>query len=98
MLTPSMRRLSAELPMLRLGLAGLTEAEQALINAALAARASHSRTSWQLAPLGEADAWCVNGSRVQRLPGGVLRILPGLPSGRSVRIHPDEIDWPIAFS
>src|SRR4029079_18915800 len=40
----------------------------------------------------------VTGSRGQRLPGGVLRILPGLPSGRSVRIHPDEIDWPIAFS
>jgi hypothetical protein len=98
MFTPSLRRLSAELPMLRLGLAGFTAAEQALLNAALAARASHSQTRWQLAPLGEADAWCVNGSRVQRLPEGVLRILPGLASGRSLRIHPDEIDWPIAFS
>jgi hypothetical protein len=84
--------------MLRLGLAGFTAAEQALLSAALTARAAHSRTSWQFAPLGEADAWCVNGSRVQSLPGGVLRILPGLPSGRSIRIHPDEIDWPIAFS
>jgi hypothetical protein len=84
--------------MLRLGLAGFTAAEQALLSTALAARASHSQTSWQFAPLGEADAWCVNGSRVQSLPGGVLRILPGLPSGRSIRIHPDEIDWPIAFS
>jgi hypothetical protein len=84
--------------MLRLGLAGFTAAEQALLSAALATRASHSRTSWQLATLGEADAWCVNGSRVQRLPEGVLRILPGLASGRSIRIHPDEIDWPIAFS
>ena len=84
--------------MLRLGLAGFTAAEQAVLSAALAARASHGQTSWQFAPLGEADAWCVNGSRVQSLPGGVLRILPGLPSGRSIRIHPDEIDWPIAFS
>jgi hypothetical protein len=98
MLTPPIRYHSTELPVLRLALAGFTAAEQAFLNAALAARASHSQTSWQLAPLAEADAWCVNGARVQRLPDGVLRILPGLPSGRSMRIHPDEIDWPIAFS
>src|SRR6185369_7208595 len=98
MLTPSLMHPASEFPMLRLGLAGFTAAEQAVISAAFAARAPHSQTSWQLAPLGESDAWCVNGSRVQSLPGGVLRILPGLPSGRSIRIHPGEIDWPIAFS
>jgi len=98
MLAASIRHLPAELPVLRLGLAGFTAAEQSLLGAALTARASHGHINWQLAALGEADAWCVNGSRVQHLADGVLRILPGLPSGRSIRIHPDEIDWPIAFS
>ena len=98
MLTPSVRQHAAEVPVLRLGLAGFAAAEQSLLNLVLASRVSHGRISWQLAALGEADAWCVNGSRVQRLPEGVLRILPGLPSGRPIRIHPDEIDWPIAFS
>jgi hypothetical protein len=98
MLTPSILHQPAELPVLRLGLAGFTAAEQSLLNIVLASRAAHGQISWQLAALGEADAWCVNGSRVQCQADGVLRILPGLPSGRSIRIHPDEIDWPIAFS
>ncbi len=72
--------------------------EQAPLCHALAARLSTRRTSWQVTPLGEADAWCVNGSRVARLPDGTLRIVPGLASGRSIRIHPDEVDWPIAYS
>ena len=96
MLIPSSRNI--ELPVLRLGLAGFSAAEQALLNLVLASRASHSRISWQLAQLGEADAWCVSGSHAQRLPDGTLRIVPGLPSGRSIRINLDQIDWPIAFS
>jgi hypothetical protein len=89
---------STERPVLRLGLAGFSTAEQAALTDALALRASQDRINWELAPLGEADAWCVNGSRVQGLPDGTLRIVPGLPSGRSIRINPNEIDWPVAFS
>lgn len=88
----------ADLPVLRLGLAGFTAAEQASLCVALASRAAGKQMSWQLAQLGDADAWCVNGSRVQHLPDGTLRIVPGLPSGRSIRINLDEIDWPVAFS
>jgi hypothetical protein len=88
----------AERPVLRLGLAGFTAAEQASLNIALALRASKYQMNWQLAQLGDADAWCVNGSRVSALPDGTLRIRPGLPSGRSIRINPAEIDWPVAFS
>ncbi|HMA09808.1 MAG TPA: hypothetical protein VKP68_18160 [Ramlibacter sp.] len=89
---------SAERPVLRLGLAGFNNAEQSLLNVALAARAAKYQMNWQLSSLGDADAWCVNGSRVQGLPDGTLRITPGLPSGRSIRINPAEIDWPVAFS
>jgi hypothetical protein len=98
MLTRSNNHPSAERPVLWLGLAGFTTAEQALLSAALALRASKYQMNWQLAQLGDADAWCVNGSRVQGLPDGTLRIIPGLPSGRSIRINPAEIDWPVAFS
>lgn len=89
---------STERPVLRLGLAGFSTAEQSSLNVALASRASQDQIKWELVPLGEADAWCVNGSRVQGLPDGTLRIVPGLPSGRSIRINPTEIDWPVAFS
>jgi len=89
---------NAERPVLRLGLAGFSNAEQSLLNVALASRAARYQMNWQLSSLGDADAWCVNGSRVQGLPDGILRITPGLPSGRSIRINPAEIDWPVAFS
>lgn len=96
MFVPASRHV--ELPVLRLGLAGFGPAEQALLNTVLASRASSSGAGWQLAPLGEADAWCVSGSNVQQLVDGTLRIAPGLPSGRAIRINPNEIDWPVAFS
>ena len=96
MLMPTFRNI--ELPVLRLGLAGFSPAEHSLLNLALASRASRGRIGWQLTQLGEADAWCVSGSHARRLPDGTLRIVPGLPSGRSIRINLREIDWPIAFS
>jgi hypothetical protein len=90
--------LIADRPVLRLGLAGFNSAEQAHLNAALAARADRYQMNWQLSSLGDADAWCVNGAHVLGLPDGTLRITPGLPSGRSIRINPADIDWPVAFS
>lgn len=89
---------NGERPILRLGLAGFSNAEQSLLNVALAARADRYQMNWQLATLGDADAWCVNGSHVQGLEDGTLRITPGLPSGRSIRINPADIDWPVAFA
>ena len=98
MLPRSHNSLPAERPLLRLGLAGFTAAEQNPLNVALAGRASRDQMNWQMSALGDADAWCVNGSRVQGLPDGTLRIVPGLPSGRSIRINPDDVNWPVAFS
>jgi DNA-binding transcriptional ArsR family regulator len=98
MLKRSPPGISEDVPVLRLGLAGFTTSEQASLTTAMALRAARGQIVWQAAALGEADAWCVNGSRVQRLPDGSLRIVPGLPSGRSIRISPADIDWPMAFS
>jgi hypothetical protein len=96
--TASAARSSAELPVLRLGLAGFARDEEATLCVELAWRATERGMAWQVGPLGEADAWCVNGSRLRRLPDGTWRIAAAHDSERSVRINPDEVDWPIAFS
>lgn len=87
---------SIEFPVLRLGLAGYTAAEESILADAL--RAQPQEANWQISRLGEADAWCVNGSRVQVLPDRTLRIAPGLSSNRAIRVNLADIDGPLAFS
>ena len=94
----SSTRNTAELPVLRLGLAGFSREEEAQLCVELAWRATEKQMVWQVGPLREADAWCVNGSRLRRLPDGTWRIVPAHPSERAVRINPDQVDWPVAFS
>jgi hypothetical protein len=89
-------RESLESPVLRIGLAGYTAAEEARISDALHATAP--ALNWRVAALGAADAWCVNGARVQVLPDRTFRIAPGLCSQRAIRVHPGEIGCPVAFS
>ena len=89
---------TVEVPVLRLGLAGFAPAEEALLCVQLARRASERQMVWQLAPLGEADAWCVNGPRLRRLPDGSWRIVPVRVSDHPIHINPEHLDWPVAFS
>jgi hypothetical protein len=98
MLNPQGRAVASEQPVLRLALAGFSAAEQSRLCVVLAQRSARRKIQWQVAPPGEADAWFVNGARVQRLPDATLRIMPGLPSGRSIRINLAQVDWPVAFS
>lgn len=98
MLNPPNRTFNPEQPQLRLALAGFNAAEQAALCVVLAQRAARRRIQWQLAQPGEADAWFVNGARVQRLPDGTFRIMPGVASGRAIRINLEDLDWPLAFS
>jgi hypothetical protein len=98
MLNQSNRSITQEQPLLRLALAGFNAAEQGALCVVLAQRAARRRIQWQLAQPGEADAWFVNGARVQQLPDGTLRIMPGVASGRAIRINLEDLDWPIAFS
>jgi DNA-binding transcriptional ArsR family regulator len=79
-----------------MGLAGYTAAEEAHLAEAL--RTQPQEAHWQISKLGEADAWCVNGSRVQVLPDQTLRIAPGLSSNRAIRVNLADIDGPLAFS
>jgi DNA-binding transcriptional ArsR family regulator len=98
MLNPAKRPYAPEQPQMRLAQLGFSAAEQLTLRAVLGQRAVRGRIEWHVAQPGEADAWFVNGSRVQRLPDGTLRIMPGVASGRAIRIHAEELDWPMAFS
>jgi len=85
-----------EFPVLRLGLAGYTAAEESSLANALHEHPQEG--NWRIAGLAEADAWCINGSRAQVLPDQSLRIAPGLSTSRAIRVNLSEIDGPLAFS
>ncbi len=91
-------RSTAEVPVLRLGLAGFAPDEEALLCVELARRSGRQALAWQLAPLAEADAWCVSGPRLRRLPDGSWRIVPVRVSDHPIHINPEHLDWPVAFS
>ena len=89
--------MTIEVPVLRLGLAGFSEAQQRA--AAETVRAARSaRAEWQIASFPDADAWWVEGSRTMVLPGAILRVQPGVPSGRSVQLALADVDRPVGFT
>jgi hypothetical protein len=89
--------MTIEVPVLRIGLAGFSEAQQRA--AAEAVRAARSaRAEWQIANFPDADAWWLEGSRTMVLPGAILRVQPGVPSGRSVQLALGDVDRPVAFT
>jgi hypothetical protein len=89
--------MTIELPVLRLGLAGFSPAEQGQIAAALPAAASGTAL-WEIASLPDADAWWVSGARAKLLPGDTVQVTPGAPTERTLRLHLPDIDRPVAFS
>lgn len=89
--------MTIEVPVLRLGLAGYSEAQQKTA-ADVARGAASARCAWELAPFSEADAWWLEGSRTMLLPNQHLRVQPAQPSSRSVQIALADVDRPVAFS
>jgi hypothetical protein len=85
-----------ELPVLRLGLLGFSPAQQAMLETALAVL--RTRLRWRLSDLDEADAICVNGSRVAPLPDGSLQIANATPGQPPLRVDADHAERPMAFS
>src|SRR5689334_3040401 len=89
--------MTIEVPVLRLGLAGFSEAQQRA--AAETVRAARSaRAEWQIGNFPDADAWWLEGSRTMVLPGATLRVQPGVPSGRSVQLALADVDRPVGFT
>src|SRR6185369_4086645 len=89
--------MTIEVPVLRLGLAGFTELQQRVAADAVRAAASQ-RAEWQIANFPDADAWWLEGSRTIVLPGAILRVQPGVPSGRSVQLALADVDRPVGFT
>lgn len=82
--------------MLRLALAGYSKAQRGVLEAATTALPTRLR--WRVVGLDDADAVCVNGSRVIALPDGSLQIAARTPSMPPLRIDPNHPDRPLAFS
>lgn len=89
-------KLPAELPVLRLGLLGFSPAEHALLETALVVL--RTRLRWRMVALRDADAVCINGSRVTALADGSLRVAASTPGAPPLRIDPTHSDRPMAFS
>jgi hypothetical protein len=89
--------MTIEVPVLRLGLAGYTEAQNRTAAEATAA-ASSPRVTWELGGFADADAWWLEGSRTVLMANEHLRVQPAVPSGRSVQIALADVDRPVAFS
>ena len=89
--------MTIEVPVLRLGLAGYSEAQRKLASAAASA-AGNGRARWELGTFAEADGWWLEGSRTALLPDQHLRVEPAEASGRPVQLALADVDRPVAFS
>ncbi|HZN48879.1 MAG TPA: hypothetical protein VFB71_14750 [Ramlibacter sp.] len=89
--------MTIEVPVLRLGTAGYTEAQEKQASAA-AEVASSLRARWELSAFADADAWWLEGSRTVLLPNEYLRVQPAVATERSVQLALADVDRPVAFS
>jgi hypothetical protein len=89
--------MTIEIPALRLGLAGYTEAQQRTA-ADMAAAAASARAVWHIGSFADADAWWLEGSRTMVMQNQHLRVQPAVPSGRSVQLALADVDRPVAFT
>jgi hypothetical protein len=87
---------AAEQPVLWLGLAGFSPAQKSVIEASLAQSTGPCR--WRVSAFGEADGWWLNGTKASLLPNGRLKVIPGLPTERSLTIDLSEVDRPLALA
>ena len=91
--------LHTDRPTLLLGMIGFSREQERAVDHLLRRPASGTGTvRWRLGDLREADAWWANGARTRLLADGSLRIAPGDPRGRSMRLGLHEVDRPIAFA
>jgi hypothetical protein len=89
--------MTIEIPVLRLGTAGYSEAQQGAV-AEAAKAASGPRAQWEVGAFADADAWWLEGRRTLLLPNQCLRVQPAVPTGRSVQIALADVDRPVGFT
>lgn len=87
--------MAAEWPVLRLGLAGFSREQEALIAQGVAALSG--LLPWEIVPAAEADALLLNGTRARALDDGSLEI-GCAEGGQALRLDPRAARLPLAFS
>lgn len=90
-----------ERPVLRLGLLGFSAHQREAVRQVLRGRASPEPVRpgvvWELAELGEADAWWIHGPAAKGLGDGSVEVTPP-DAGRLIRFYPREIGRPVAWA
>ena len=89
--------MSIEIPVLRLGLAGFSVQQMAAMKGLLQ-QCAPGRHAWHIGAFADADAWWLNGSRIQRVSEGTIRVLPAIPSERSLQLTLADVDRPVGIS
>jgi hypothetical protein len=84
-------------PTLILGMIGFSRKQEQAVEQVLAGRADRA-VRWRIGGMLDADAWWANGARTQLLADGSLRVAPGEPDGRPVRLSLPQVDRPLAFA
>lgn len=88
--------MTIELPVFLLGFGGFSPGQQHAFGEALQ-RAS-GPTQWLPSELAGADAWWVNGARLQLIGERTVRVGAGSSTERSLQLYLPDIDRPIAYS
>lgn len=85
-----------ERPILWLGLAGFDSNERNQIDQA--AQRHRGPVQWRLSAFQDADAWLVKGTKVTTADAGTIRVAPGMPTERSIKLGLQDVNRPISFS
>jgi len=88
--------MTIELPVFLLGFGGFSLGQQRLFSDVL--QSASGPTQWVMSEMAGADAWWVNGARLQMIGGRTVRVGAGSPTERSLQLYLPDIDRPVAFS
>jgi hypothetical protein len=88
--------MTIELPVFLLGFGGFSPAQQRAFGDAI--QNASGPTQWLAGELAGADAWWINGARLQLVGDRTVRVAAGSPTERSLQLYLPDIDRPVAFS
>lgn len=88
--------MTIELPVFHLGFGGFSPGQQRVMADAI--QRSAGPTQWVTGEMANADAWWVNGARLQLLGEQRVRVGGGSPAEKSLQLYLPDVDRPVAFS